>query len=197
MGVAPSTTSSRPQKLHLPTKITPSVNRLKVGKAQAEKNLSVGIEAGEEIVEVFQGIQLNGNSSVPRQKSEVIKEENKIVKLHSLGSCAWVSVNLNHPATFDTLAMDSMLKKEVMEDLARVVKRREFYRKVGKVWKRGYLLYVPPGIGKSSLIAAMANYLNYDIYDLGAHQSAWQLRTQKLLTSTFNNQSINTRDRGY
>ncbi|PNX70243.1 mitochondrial chaperone BCS1, partial [Trifolium pratense] len=29
-----------------------------------------------------------------------------------------------------------------------------------------YLLYGPPGTGKSSLIAAMANYLNYDVYDL-------------------------------
>ena len=27
-------------------------------------------------------------------------------------------------------------------------------------------MYGPPGTGKSSLIAAMANYLNYDIYDL-------------------------------
>nr|GEX05719.1 hypothetical protein [Tanacetum cinerariifolium] len=46
------------------------------------------------------------------------------------------------------------------------VKRREYYRKVGKAWKRDYLLYGPPGTGKSSLIAAMANYMNFDIYDL-------------------------------
>ncbi|XLR34858.1 hypothetical protein HN51_044173 [Arachis hypogaea] len=39
-------------------------------------------------------------------------------------------------------------------------------KRTGKAWKRGYLLYGLPGTGKSSLIAAMANYLNYDIYDL-------------------------------
>lgn len=39
-------------------------------------------------------------------------------------------------------------------------------KRVGKAWKRGYLLYGPPGTGKSSLIAAMANHLKYDIYDL-------------------------------
>jgi chaperone BCS1 len=31
---------------------------------------------------------------------------------------------------------------------------------------RPRLLYGPPGTGKSSLIAAMANYLKFDIYDL-------------------------------
>jgi len=53
-----------------------------------------------------------------------------------------------------------------MNDLDKFVRAREFYRRTGKAWKRGYLLYGPPGTGKSSLIAAMANYLNYDIYDL-------------------------------
>lgn len=81
-------------------------------------------------------------------------------------SGVWDSINLEHPATFDTLAMDPEVKQELMEDLDRFVERREFYKKVGKAWKRGYLLYGPPGTGKSSLIAAMANYLNFDIYDL-------------------------------
>lgn len=53
-----------------------------------------------------------------------------------------------------------------MEDLERFVRRKEYYRKVGKAWKRGYLLYGPPGTGKSSLIAAMANFLKFDVYDL-------------------------------
>ena len=53
-----------------------------------------------------------------------------------------------------------------MDDLDKFVKGKEFYKRTGKAWKRGYLLYGPPGTGKSSLIAAMAKYLNYDIYDL-------------------------------
>lgn len=76
------------------------------------------------------------------------------------------SVNLTHPFTFENLAMDPEAKKGIKDDLDRFLRRKEFYRSVGKPWKRGYLLYGPPGTGKSSLIAAIANYLKFDIYDL-------------------------------
>ncbi|CBI38139.3 unnamed protein product, partial [Vitis vinifera] len=43
---------------------------------------------------------------------------------------------------------------------------KDFYARVGKSWKQGYLLYGLPGMGKSTMIAAMENMLLYDIYDL-------------------------------
>ncbi|KAK3413881.1 AAA-ATPase At3g50940 [Eucalyptus grandis] len=101
-------------------------------------------------------------------------------------SDAWTPVNLDHPATFDTLAMEAGTKEFIMEDLMRFVKRREFYRKVGKAWKRGYLLYGPPGTGKSSLIAAMANYLKFDIYDLELTELTRNSELRKLLVATAN-----------
>ncbi|XP_059623600.1 protein HYPER-SENSITIVITY-RELATED 4-like isoform X2 [Cornus florida] len=104
-------------------------------------------------------------------------------------SNAWIPVNLDHPATFDTLAMDSEMKDTLMKDLERFVRRREYYRKVGKAWKRGYLLYGPPGTGKSSLIAAMANYLNFDIYDLELTELRCNSELRRLLLATAN-QSI-------
>ena len=75
-------------------------------------------------------------------------------------------VTLEHPATFETLAMDPDLKQDIIKDLNLFKSRKEFYRRVGKAWKRGYLLNGPPGTGKSSLIAAMANHLKFDIFDL-------------------------------
>ncbi|KAK8647033.1 hypothetical protein V6N13_120791 [Hibiscus sabdariffa] len=64
------------------------------------------------------------------------------------------------------MAMESDLKKKRIEDLDKFMRRKEYYKRVGKAWKRGYLLFGPPGTRKSSLIAVMANYLNFDIYDL-------------------------------
>ncbi|XBI13557.1 hypothetical protein VPH35_140281 [Triticum aestivum] len=57
-------------------------------------------------------------------------------------------------------------KEAVIDDLMAFQESKEYYAKVGKAWKRGYLLYGPPGTGKSTMIAAMANFLDYDIYDL-------------------------------
>ncbi|XP_021908315.1 AAA-ATPase At2g18193-like, partial [Carica papaya] len=97
-----------------------------------------------------------------------IHTQNRIVKFHTIRHDRWGGhgINLEHPMTFDTLAMDGELKKELIEDLDSFINAKQYYKKIGKIWKRGYLLYGPPGTGKSSLVAAMANYLNYDIYNL-------------------------------
>ncbi|KAH7575048.1 hypothetical protein JRO89_XS02G0040000 [Xanthoceras sorbifolium] len=128
------------------------------------------------------------------EKSKEINEQKKKLKLFTLTfdrmtgrrGDTWQSVNLDHPATFDTLALDLDARKMIMEDLERFVKRKEFYRRVGKAWKRGYLLYGPPGTGKSSLIAAMANYLNFDIYDLELTDLRGNNELRKLLIATEN-----------
>ncbi|KAH9711281.1 AAA-ATPase [Citrus sinensis] len=111
------------------------------------------------------------------ERANEIKQEEKVVKLYNRecpydddddgggGGGMWGSINLEHPSTFDTLAMDPELKQMILDDLDRFLRRKEFYRRVGKAWKRGYLLYGPPGTGKSSLIAAMANYLSVEMKD--------------------------------
>lgn len=124
------------------------------------------------------------------EKANSIRSEKKIVKLHTLASysspIAWDSIDFQHPSTFDTLAMDTKIKKAIIADMERFVQRKEFYKKVGKAWKRGYLLYGPPGTGKSSLIAAMANYLKFDIYDLELTNIKRDSDLRKLLLRTSN-----------
>ncbi|KAJ4716556.1 AAA-ATPase [Melia azedarach] len=128
------------------------------------------------------------------KKSEEIIKQKKTLKLftlrfdriHGMGGDLWQSVNLDHPASFDTLAMDADEKKMVMDDLERFVKRKDFYRRVGKAWKRGYLLFGPPGTGKSSLIAAMANYLNFDVYDLELSNVRGNAELRNVLIATEN-----------
>ncbi|KAF8011098.1 hypothetical protein BT93_J1649 [Corymbia citriodora subsp. variegata] len=107
---------------------------------------------------------------------------------------AWSPVNLNHPATFQTLAMDAELKKRILDDLDRFVRRKEYYRRVGKAWKRRYLLYGPPGTGKSSLVVAMANYLNFDIYDLELSGIQTNAELRRLLDATMNQSILVVKD---
>ncbi|KAF8114021.1 hypothetical protein N665_0043s0090 [Sinapis alba] len=96
----------------------------------------------------------------------------------------WESVPFKHPSTFETLAMDPVKKREIMEDLKDFAECKSFYKQTGRAWKRGYLLYGPPGTGKSSMIAAMANYLGYDIYDLELTEVKSNSELRKLLMKT-------------
>ncbi|GMN29346.1 hypothetical protein TIFTF001_002396 [Ficus carica] len=130
-------------------------------------------------------------------ESKSIKQEKRTLKIFTVDSRilydfggdigdAWIPMNLDHPATFKTVALDTEIKKFILEDLERFVSRKEYYRKVGKAWKRGYLLYGPPGTGKSSLIAAMANYLNFDVYDLELTELRENTDLKKLLIAMSN-----------
>ncbi|GAB2234273.1 hypothetical protein Drorol1_Dr00003519 [Drosera rotundifolia] len=201
-------------QVYLKSKITPANKRLKVSKGPRDRALSVMVNKGEEIIDIFEGIRvkwvvfhseanktvgygegsyvekvehrsielsfcrtykekvLNAYLPYVMECAKSMEEENKVVKIHTFGYLkgdydgTWGSINLEHPSTFETLAMDPEMKKALMDDLDRFVQRRDYYKRVGKAWKRGYLLYGPPGTGKSSLVAAMANYLKFHIYDL-------------------------------
>ncbi|QCD92545.1 AAA-ATPase ASD, mitochondrial-like [Vigna unguiculata] len=96
----------------------------------------------------------------------------------------WSHVNFEHPSRFETLAMDPKKKEEILSDLERFKNGEKYYAKVGKAWKRGYLLHGPPGTGKSSMIAAMANYMNYDVYDLELTAVKENTELRKLLIET-------------
>ncbi|KAK0605714.1 hypothetical protein LWI29_029949 [Acer saccharum] len=129
------------------------------------------------------------------EEAKAIKDEQRVLRMFTLntshcygggGGIRWDSINLEHPSTFETLAMEPDLKNVVMEDLNRFVKRKDFYKRVGRAWKRGYLLYGPPGTGKSSLVAAMANYLKFDIYDLQLANIIRDSDLRRLLLSTGN-----------
>ncbi|GMI68192.1 hypothetical protein HRI_000488500 [Hibiscus trionum] len=122
------------------------------------------------------------------ERANTIKERNRVVQLHTATHDFWTPkpVVIQHPMTFQTLAMNGNLKKEIVEDLDRFMNSKEYYQRIGKVWKRGYLLYGPPGTGKSSLIAAMANHLNFDIYNLNLSAVSTDLVLQNLLLSMAN-----------
>ncbi|RZC72876.1 hypothetical protein C5167_048348 [Papaver somniferum] len=133
--------------------------------------------------------------------NHVIKEgkasmiENRNIRLYSNNAnqgyyeykkTLWSHVEFEHPVTFDHLAMDPAKKQEIIDDLVTLSMGRDYYLKIGKPWKRGYLLYGPPGTGKSSMIAAMAKLLHYDIYDLELTAVRDNSELKKLLHDTSN-----------
>lgn len=109
---------------------------------------------------------------------------------HGYKSTVWSHVVFEHPSNFNTLAMDPGKKQEIMKDLNAFRNGKDYYAKIGKAWKRGYLLYGPPGTGKSSMISAMANFLDYDVYDLELTTVKNNTELRKLFIETTNRSII-------
>jgi chaperone BCS1 len=118
------------------------------------------------------------------KEGDAIKVKNRQRKLYTNSGSCWRHVVFEHPASFETIAMEAGKKKEIMDDLITFSQAEEFYARIGRAWKRGYLLYGPPGTGKSTMIAAMANLLNYDIYDLELTSVKDNTELRKLLIET-------------
>lgn len=98
----------------------------------------------------------------------------------------WQSVPFTHPSTLETIAMEPDLKNRVKADLELFLKSQQNYHRLGRAWKRSFLLYGPSGTGKSSFVAAMANFLSYDVYDIDLSRISddADLRTLLLETSS-------------
>ncbi|KAJ9537721.1 hypothetical protein OSB04_030454 [Centaurea solstitialis] len=125
-----------------------------------------------------------GKAIAVRTRQRKLYTNNKSESGWGRNRTMWSHIVFQHPSTFDTLAMDPKKKKKILNDLIMFSKSKDFYKKVGKSWKRGYLLYGPPGTGKSSMIAAMANFLEYDIYDLELTSVKNNTDLRKLLIDT-------------
>ncbi|RVX08795.1 AAA-ATPase [Vitis vinifera] len=63
----------------------------------------------------------------------------------------WSHVVFEHPGSFETMAIDQKKKEEIMDDLTTFSKAKEYYARIGKAWKRGYLLYGPLGQSNTEL----------------------------------------------
>lgn len=106
----------------------------------------------------------------------------------------WKSIQFKHPSTFDSIAMETDLKEKVKSDLESFLKSKQYYHRLGRVWKRSYLLYGPSGTGKSSFVAAMANFLCYDVYDIDLFKISDESDLKFLLLQTTNKSIIVVED---
>ncbi|KAF9625525.1 hypothetical protein IFM89_023836 [Coptis chinensis] len=111
-------------------------------------------------------VMREGKASRVRNRQRKLHTNSPGYKWPSYKHSMWSHIVFEHPATFQTLAMDPIKKTEIVNDLLTFSKSKDYYTKIGKAWKRGYLLYGPPGTGKSTMIAAIAKLLDYDVYDL-------------------------------
>ncbi|KAI9079296.1 hypothetical protein K1719_038781 [Acacia pycnantha] len=78
------------------------------------------------------------------------------------GNVRWRSVLFTHPSTLDTITMETDLKNKVKSDLESFLKAKQYYQRLGRVWKQSFLLYETSGTGKSSFVADLVFTMTRD-----------------------------------
>ncbi|KAK6267854.1 hypothetical protein QUC31_012014 [Theobroma cacao] len=123
--------------VYLGSKTTPSIQRLKVGKSEKENKLALSMDRGEVLVDVYENVEMKWKLFVRELNQYAFGTQTRVIFMDLCGH-KWDEneTKLKHPMTFKTLAMDSELKKAVMEDLENFIKGEQYYKRVGKAWKR-------------------------------------------------------------
>lgn len=70
------------------------------------------------------------------------------------------------PRDLSSVVLESGISDKIIKELDRFFVRAQWYKDHGIPYQRGYLLYGPPGSGKTSLVVAIASRFKRDIYVL-------------------------------
>lgn len=90
-------------------------------------------------------------------------EEERAPILHVLRGDWWDHVCEMPRRALDTILAEDDRIERLRDDMAWFYGNEQWYRARGVPWRRGYLLFGPPGTGKSSVIRALASDLGKDL----------------------------------
>ena len=71
-----------------------------------------------------------------------------------------------HPLMLKTITMGANLKSKVKSDLKSFLYGRRYFQQLGRARRQSFLLNGPSCTGKSCLVAVVAKFLNYEVYDV-------------------------------
>ncbi|KRX06738.1 P-loop containing nucleoside triphosphate hydrolase [Pseudocohnilembus persalinus] len=75
----------------------------------------------------------------------------------------WQKIFVKTPRTVDSVILPKKTTDFLIEDVKKFYSREKWYYSKGVPFRRGYLLYGPPGAGKTSFVYALAGLLNMNI----------------------------------
>ncbi|KAM9977713.1 hypothetical protein ACTFIR_011585 [Dictyostelium discoideum] len=83
------------------------------------------------------------------------KDKTKIYSLDQ-SSTFWECIACQNKRLVDSVFLDENVSEKVVNDLTNFIHGKKWYTDTGVPYRRGYLLYGPPGSGKTSFILSMA-----------------------------------------
>ncbi|KII68104.1 Mitochondrial chaperone BCS1 [Thelohanellus kitauei] len=143
---------------------------IKVERSRASPQVS---QYGHVPFETIQFMTLGRNSRILEQlicdaRNEALDLQKGKTLTYIPDSAAWRV--FGHPRVLrplDSVILDDDVVENIISDITEFIGSAEWYRTRGIPHRRGYLLYGPPGCGKTSLITAISSSLSYNICQLG------------------------------
>ena len=91
------------------------------------------------------------------------KEDIRIFRRQIWPSDQWECVFHKKPRSLDSIILDNSLSEKLIGDARTFLESKEWYDSMNIPYRRGYLLYGPPGCGKTSLCHALASKLRLNV----------------------------------
>ena len=95
--------------------------------------------------------------------AESLNSDKTRVYTLSSGAYRWVCAMAKPPRPLDSVILDTDIADKLVADVQDFFGRRQWYEDRGIPYRRGYLLYGPPGCGKTSFVLALAGKLGLTI----------------------------------
>jgi len=87
------------------------------------------------------------------------------IHLFTIGKYGW-DTKVMPQRDINSVFLPTGVKEDLMEDIENFFRNEEQFKKIGAPWHRGYLFHGPPGNGKSSMCAAIANHYKMHVYSM-------------------------------
>ncbi|KAF8650934.1 hypothetical protein AX16_005032 [Volvariella volvacea WC 439] len=144
---------------------------------EVSRSNTVGIEPGKMdrvlYIKIYTLNMSTLSALINEAKQSYSKITHKTVTIYSIDGNSkyspdfhWSNAKRKARRPLSSLVLPDGMLDSLVKDAQRFLESEEWYTKIGVPYRRGYLLYGPPGAGKTSTIYALAGELNLEIYTL-------------------------------